>query len=166
MGSVGMVERATADDVEAIADLNVRAYGEFASALAPGAWELMQKNLTNVAERFLVSQFFVVRDDQKVVGSVAYGPAGSGDPTLFEADMASVLLLAVAPEHRARGIAKALTTACISSARRDDASSIGLFTNELMQAAQHLYRSVGFRLESELPMRYGVRYFRYVLSFT
>jgi ribosomal protein S18 acetylase RimI-like enzyme len=108
----------------------------------------------------LKAQFFVVRSERKVVGSVAYCPAGSGDPALFKADMASVLRLAVAPEHRGKGIANALTTACISSARRDLANSIGLFTNELMEAAQRLYRSVGFRLESELPMRYG----RYVLS--
>jgi ribosomal protein S18 acetylase RimI-like enzyme len=159
-----MIERATADEFAAIADLNVRAYAEFSSALAPGTWELMRQNLTNIAERSRVSQFLVVRGDQQVIGSVAYSPAGSDDPALFMADMASVLLLAVDPEHRGQGIAKALIAACISSARRDGAVCIGLFTNELMQPAQHLYRSLGFRLESELHRRYGVRYFRYVLS--
>jgi ribosomal protein S18 acetylase RimI-like enzyme len=124
----------------------------------------MRQNPTNIAERSRVSQFLVVRGDQQVIGSVAYGPAGSGDSALFIPDMASVLLLAVDPKHRSQGIAKALTAACIWSARRDGAVCIGLFTNELMQPAQHLYRSVGFRQESELPRRYGIRYFRYVLS--
>jgi len=33
-----------------------------------------------------------------------------------------------------------------------------------MQSAQHVYRSLGFREESELPKRYGVRYVRFVLQ--
>ena len=158
-----MIEKATNADGEAIADLNVRAYAEFAPLLAPGVWEGMQKNLTNIAERARSAQFLVIRGEGKVIGSVGYGPAGGGDPEFFAAGMASVVLLAVAPEHRGQGLARKLITACIERARADGADSIGLFTNELMQAAQHLYLSVGFRRESELPRRHGVRYFRYVL---
>lgn len=35
--------------------------------------------------------------------------------------------------------------------------------SELMQSAQHIYRGLGFVQEAELPMRLGVRYFRFVL---
>ncbi len=55
--------------------------------------------------------------------------------------------------------------ACIARAREDNANAIGLFTSELMQPAHHVYRALGFRLESELPARYGIRYFRFVLPF-
>lgn len=159
-----MIETATSNDFEAIADLNIAAYTEFASRLHLGAWEIMQKNLRNIAERAEVAEFMVCRSGSNIVGSVAYCPVGKGDPAIFKPDMASILLLAVHPQHRGKGIAKALTVECISRARNDKSSSIGLFTSELMQPAQHIYQCLGFQRESELPKRHGVRYFRFILS--
>ncbi|MGC2047281.1 MAG: GNAT family N-acetyltransferase [Gallionella sp.] len=159
-----MIEAARKEDFSSIAKLNVKAYEEFATRLLPGSWDAMQKNLQNIEERTSVSEFLVVRIGGEIVGSVAYGPPGSGDPSIFEPDMASILLLAVHPQHRGKGIAKELTAACIARARNDKAASIGLFTSELMQSAQYIYRSLGFQQEAELPMRHGVRYFRFVLS--
>lgn len=158
-----MIERATSKDFEAIADLNVAAYAEFSLSLQSGSWEVMQKNLRNISERAEMAEFIVYRSSNDIIGSVAYCPSGKGDPTIFRSDMASLLLLAVHPEHRGKGIAKALTVACISKAINDKASAIGLFTSELMQSAQHIYRDLGFQQELELPKRYGVRYFRFVL---
>nr|WP_277874840.1 GNAT family N-acetyltransferase [Leptolyngbya sp. FACHB-16] len=164
MRAVQVIEIATSKDFEAIADLNVAAYAEFASYLPSGSWKVMQKNLRNISERAEAAEFIVYRFSNDIIGSVAYCPTGKGDPTIFRSDMASLLLLAVHPEHRGKGIAKALTMACISKAINDKASSIGLFTSELMQSAQHIYRDLGFQQESELPKRNGVRYFRFVLS--
>ncbi len=123
----------------------------------------MRRNLCKVAERARAAEFLVVREAGEIIGSVAYCPAGKGDPNIFASTMASVLLLAVHPRHRGRGLARALTASCIERARRDNADSVGLFTSEIMRPAQHIYRSLGFRLEAELPPRYGIRYFRYVL---
>jgi len=159
-----VIEVATTRDFEAIAELNVSAYAEFATRLRPGSWEAMQRNLRNIPERANVAEFMVYSSGNTIVGSVAYCPAGKGDPTVFKPDMASILLLAVSPMNRGKGIARALTAACISRAKSDGANSIGLFTSELMESAQHIYRSLSFQLESELPMRHGVRYFRFVLS--
>lgn len=158
-----MIKTATSQDFKAIADLNIAAYAEFASCLQPGSWEVMQKNLRNIAERAEAAEFIVCHSGNDIIGSVAYCPAGKGDPAIFKPDMASILLLAVHPQHRGEGIAKALTMVCISRAKTDKAGSIGLFTSELMQSAQHIYRSLGFQPESELPKRHGVRYFRFVL---
>jgi len=159
-----VIEIATSSDFEAIADLNVAAYAEFASRLHLGAWEVMQRNLRNITERAEVAEFIICRSGSNIISSVAYCPAGKGDPAIFKPDMASVLLLAVHPQHRGNGVAKALTMECISRAINDKASSIGLFTSELMQSAQHIYQCLGFQQESELPKRHGVRYFRFVLS--
>jgi len=79
---------------------------------------------------------------------------------VFEPEWASIVLLAVAPRHRRRGIARALLRECIRRARDDDAPAVGLFTSELMTGAAELYRSLGFREDRELPRRYGVRYWR------
>ncbi len=159
-----MIEMATRKDFEAIADLNIAAYAEFASCLPSGSWEVMQKNLRNIAKRAESAEFIVYRSSNDIIGSVAYCPSGKGDTTIFSPDMASLLLLAVHPEHRGKGIAKALTVACIAKAVNDKASLIGLFTSELMQSAQHIYRNLGFQQDLELPKRHGVRYFRFVLS--
>ena len=158
-----MIETATVKDFEAIADLNVVAYAEFASYLPPESWEIMQKNLRNIKESAEVAEFTICRSGNDIIGSVAYCPAGKGDPAIFKPDIASILLLAVHPQHRGKGIAKALTIECIAKAKNDKASSIGLFTSELMQSAQRLYRRLGFQQESELPKRHGIRYFRFIL---
>jgi ribosomal protein S18 acetylase RimI-like enzyme len=159
-----VIEEATAADFGAIANLNVSAYSEFASRLRAGSWEVMQKNLRNVAERAKSAEFLVWRSGNAVIGSVAYCAAGMGDPAIFAPDMASILLLAVSPGERGKGIARDLTLACIARAKSDKANSIGLYTSELMQSAQHLYRGLGFQQDLELPVRYGIRYFRFVLS--
>jgi ribosomal protein S18 acetylase RimI-like enzyme len=160
---IQVIESALPGDFAAIAALNTAAYEEFSSSLATGAWEVMKKNLRNIAGRAERAEFLIVRDGGDIVGSVAYGPPGKGDPEIFAPNMAAILLLSVHPAHRGKGIARALTEACIARARRDKAVSVGLFTSELMQAAQHVYQSLGFVMESELPPRYGIRYFRYVL---
>ncbi|QFZ93412.2 GNAT family N-acetyltransferase [Synechococcus elongatus] len=160
-----MIEIARKDDLAAIAALTVKAYEEFAPKLACGAWEMMQQNLQNIEAKSKIAEFLLYRQDDRIVGSVAYCPAGKSDPVIFESNMASVLLLAVCPEFRGQGIAKALTQACIERARRDGAAAIALFTSELMQSAQHLYCDLGFIQDIELPRRYGVRYFRFVLKF-
>jgi ribosomal protein S18 acetylase RimI-like enzyme len=158
-----VIETATSEDFASIASVNVTAFEEFVPRLPPGLWEVMQKNLQNIGERSRSAEFMVCRSAERVIASVAYCPAGRGDPMIFRPDMASVLLLAVHPQHRGRGLAKALTAACISRACKDGAASVGLFTSELMIAAQHIYRSLGFQREAELPMRHGLRYFRFVL---
>ena len=159
-----MIEAASKEDYTSIAELNVKAYEEFASHLLPGSWNAMRENLRNIEERAKTAEFLVFRVGGEVVGSVAYCPAKNSDPSIFKPGTASVLLLAVHPQHRGRGIAKALTAACIARARNDGAASIGLFTSELMLPAQHIYRSLGFQQDGELPKRHGLRYFRFVLS--
>ncbi len=160
-----MIQPASPVDYAAIADLNVRAYSEFASSLEPGGWEMMQKNLRNIQARAEKARFLVARDGIQLIGSVAYCPPGNGDPAIFKPEWGALLLLAVDPAHRGKGIARELASVCVSMARHDGAQSIALFTSELMHAGQRLYQSLGFQLESELPMRLGVRYFRYLLSF-
>ncbi len=159
-----MVESATNEDFDAIADLNVAAFTQFEPSLDPTSWQDMLKNLRNVSDRARTTKFFVCRDGGEIVGSVGYCSAGNSNANIFSAEMASVVLLVVHPQHRGNGLGKALTAACIARARQDNAGAIGLFTSELMQPAHHVYRKLGFQLELELPSRYGIRYFRFVLS--
>jgi ribosomal protein S18 acetylase RimI-like enzyme len=158
-----MVEVATSGDFGAIADLNVAAFAQFERSLDPASWQDMLRNLRNVDERARTTEFLVCRERDEIVGSVGYCSPGKSNPAIFSPDMASVVLLVVHPQHRGKGLGKALTAACIARARKDGAGAIGLFTSELMQPAHNVYRALGFELDSELPARYGIRYFRFVL---
>ncbi len=159
-----MVSLARAGDFDAIAALNVEAYGEFSGRMSPDGWRGMEVSLRTVEARAQSVRFLVMRNHGAIVGSVGYCPAGKGNPDIFPPDWAGVLLLAVSPTHRGRGIARQLVSACIQCARDDGAQVIGLFTSELMIAAEQLYESFGFRQESEIPPRFGLRYWRYQLQ--
>lgn len=158
------IEHATREDLDAIAALNVAAYQEFSHHMTTDGWSSMKGAVESVETRFDTARFLVIRGSSNLLGSVAYCPAGKGNPAIFPPDWAAVLLLAVSPDGRGQGIGKRLTSACIDMARRDGAAVIGLFTSELMTQAQGLYESLGFVRESELPPRNGLRYFRYKLS--
>ena len=159
-----MASLATVGNFDAIAALNVDAYREFASRMSPDGWRGMEASLRAVEARAQSARFLVMRDQGIIVGSVGYCPAGKGNPKIFPLDWAAVLLLAVAPTHRGRGIARELVSACIQCAHDDAAQVIGLYTSELMTAAQQLYESLGFHCESEIPSRLGLRYWRYKLQ--
>jgi ribosomal protein S18 acetylase RimI-like enzyme len=159
-----MITDSRKEDYPEIANLNIKSYQEFAYLLPDGSWENMKKNLSNIEERSVNSKFLVYREDNVIVGSVAYCQAGFGDPAIFKPEWASILLLAVDPARRNQGIGKSLVTECINKAKSDGAAYIALFTSELMLSAQLLYKSLGFILESELPARLGVRYFVFLLN--
>jgi ribosomal protein S18 acetylase RimI-like enzyme len=159
-----MVSLAQTSDLDPIAALNIEAYREFADHMSLDGWRGMEASLRAVEARAESARFLVLREQGTIVGSVGYCPAGKGDPEIFPVDWAGVLLLAVNPTHRGRGIARELVSACIQYARDDAAQVIGLFTSEVMTAAQQLYESLGFRRESELPPRHGLRYWRYKLQ--
>lgn len=161
-----MISPATPSDFHAIADLNVAAYCEFAVHMSPDGWRGMETSLRAVEARAQSTRFLVMREQGEIVGSVGYCPAGKGNPEIFPPDWAGVLLLAVSPSHRGRGIARELVSTCIQYAQDDSAEVIGLFTSELMLPAQQLYESLGFHRETELPMRLGLRYWRYRLQLT
>ncbi len=158
-----VIDQATAQDLPAIANLNVAAYREFAAHLTPEAWRTMQTNLRMVESTAQRATFLIARAGAEVAGSVAYCPAGKSDPAIFPPDWASILLLAVSPAHRRGGIARDLVNSCLQLARVDGVAIIGLFTSELMTAACRLYERLGFQQDGEIPRRHGLRYWRYKL---
>ena len=97
-----MVTPAQASDFDAIAALNVEAYGEFAAHMSLDGWRGMEVSLRAVTNRAQSAQILVMEDQGAIVGSVGYCPAGKGSPEIFPPDWAAVLLLAVDPTHRGR----------------------------------------------------------------
>ena len=60
--------------------------------------------------------------------------------------------MAVAPEHRNRGIGLALSVAAIERALESGAETLYLRTHPALAAARHLYRKVGFRRIGACPL--------------
>jgi ribosomal protein S18 acetylase RimI-like enzyme len=159
-----MVSLATSGDFATIATLNVEAYLEFADRMSADSWRKMEASVSAIEARSQSTQFLVVKDAGVIVGSVGYCQEGKGNPEVFPPDWAGLVLLAVAPSYRGRGIGQALVCACIKRAQHDAAQTIGLFTSELMTAAQHLYESLGFQRDRKLPPRLDLCYWRYKLD--
>jgi len=158
-----LIAKAEQHEFAEIARLNICAYSEFADRVTSEAWQAMQANLIAVERLAQRADFLTARVSGELAGSVAYCPPGKSDPDIFPEDWASILLLAVSPRYRGRGVAKRLVNACVQFARDDHAQIIGLYTSELMTAAQRVYEAMGFRQDSEIPQRHGLRYWRYKL---
>ena len=157
------VSAATPADRAEIAALNVAAYEEFRPACGEEAWARMRTALEAVDPLAASAELLVVRDGGRILGSVAYLPAGRTAPPLPR-EWASVRMLAVAPHARGRGVAAALMCACIARARTEGAAVLGLYTTEMMDAARALYARLGFVEDAVLPPRHGQPCSRYRLD--
>jgi GNAT superfamily N-acetyltransferase len=142
-----LVRDARPDDHDAIREVTLAAYQEYAVQLAPH-WESYQQDIVaTLADVQPVAQF-VGELDGAIVGSILLYPAGlvfsSPDGLTVTLRWPEVRLLAVAPTARGHGVGEALVRACIQRAREWGAAVLMLHTTDLMQAAMRLYVRMGF----------------------
>jgi ribosomal protein S18 acetylase RimI-like enzyme len=157
-----ILRTATPSDYREIAQISIAAYQEYAKVLNAENWQRMQQNLLDVEHTAKVADFIVAEIKNAIVGAIAYYPPGKSNPKYFDSQWASLRLLAVAPQHRRKGIGKLLTNEGIERAK-DNAKAIALYTSEAMTVAQKMYGSLGFKQVRELPMMLDLRYWLYVL---
>jgi GNAT superfamily N-acetyltransferase len=90
----------------------------------------------------------------RLLGTTTYVP---GPGPWHEGDfgpLASMRMLAVAPDVQGRGAGRALVVACIERARAAGSPGLGLHTRPFMTAAHRLYESLGFRRVPELDWEF------------
>jgi len=152
----GLVVRdALPTERNAVRDLTLRAYAEYATVMAPDSWA----GLAAAVEAALASadpmERIVADDEGTLIGSVLlYPPSVRAYGDLAgAASNPELRLLAVAPEARGRGVGRALVDECIRRARRDGATALGLHTSRSMVTAVELYRRMGFARAPELDFR-------------
>ncbi|HEX5725906.1 MAG TPA: GNAT family N-acetyltransferase [Longimicrobiaceae bacterium] len=149
------VRDARDDERGAIRALTLRAYAEYAAAMAPSAWAALEGAVLHGLETGERVERIVAEHGENLVGSVMlYPPAAEAYGELTgRAAWPELRLLAVAPEARGHGVGEALVDECARRARAAGAAELGLHTSESMRAAIRLYERLGFERAPEHDFR-------------
>jgi ribosomal protein S18 acetylase RimI-like enzyme len=154
---------ANANDLSALRELSIAAYGQLRKHLSPGNWEKMQ-GVLNAEDNFppmLKKSFgFVCEEEGQLLGMAFLVP--SGNPTkIYSSETSYIRMVGVHPDECGRGIAQSLTKLCIEKARDTGEKKISLHSAEVMYAARHIYEKMGFKKVRILDAHYGLQYWLY-----
>jgi len=127
----------------ALGELIAAAYLALGDGGAPDGYDA---ELRDVAGRAAVCPVLVAVDtDGTVLGGATYVPDRSNPMCEHQVeDAASIRMMAVRPEARGRGVATALTRACLDRARAEGRRWLVLHSSAPMADAQRLYEHLGF----------------------
>jgi GNAT superfamily N-acetyltransferase len=150
-----VVRDALPSDRDAIRDLTLGAYAEYANVMAPDSWEGLAAAVRVALDSTDPMERIVADDDGTLIGSVLlYPPSARAYGDLAgQLGTPELRLLAVAHEARGRGVGRALVEECIRRARRDGASALGLHTSRSMATAMQLYQRMGFERAPDLDFQ-------------
>lgn len=153
-------------DSEALRKLAIISYGQFEEVLSEKNWSILNKNLSSAdaySDMLKIANCFVCEFEGKIIGVAYLVP--SGNPTeIFDAHWCYIRMVGVDPTFRGKGIARKLTEMCIAYAKQSKEKIIALHTSEFMDAARHLYESLGFERIKELDPIFGKKYWLYQLK--
>lgn len=150
-----VIRDAREEDHAVIAAITHRAYGEYATAMEPSAWRALEGAVHAALASSEPCDRIVAERDGEIAGSVMlFAPAVSayGEMT-GSAPWPELRMLAVSPESRGLGVARALVDECIRRARAMGATALGLHTSRSMRAAMALYRRMGFERDPQRDFR-------------
>jgi len=148
------IRAARESDRDAIQDVTLSAYQQYAAVMPPPYWENYQRNILDTLTDVRPAEQIVAEQAGIVVGTVLLYPAGTvfsgpdGAPVTLA--WPEVRLLAVAPAARGQGIGRALMQECVQRAHRSGAMAITLHTGDMMEVAMHMYERMGFVRAPEL----------------
>jgi GNAT superfamily N-acetyltransferase len=145
-------------DRDAIRDVTLAAYQEYAAILPPAHWGDYRRDMLDSLVNVGPAQQIVAEQNGAIVGSVLLYPAGAvfyapDGISFVRIEQPEVRLLAVAPAARGEGIGTALMQECVRRARLSKASTLTLRTSDMMQAAVRMYDHMGFVRAPELDFR-------------
>ena len=158
--------KATLNDAIKLQNLGLVSYSQYFHLLSPEEKAKMENNLKSeerVIQLLNTSYCFVCLDGEKVIG-MAYVLLSGNPWDFYPADWSYIRMLGVDPDYGGKGIGKELTNRCIVYAKQKNEKIIALHTSEMMNAARHIYQSLGFKILRELEPRFGKRYWLYTLE--
>jgi ribosomal protein S18 acetylase RimI-like enzyme len=140
------IRNASADELDAIGKLTLAVYEQYAAIMTPSAWEGLRGSVMNGLATTASVERIVAEQNGELVGSVMLFPAAInayGNLT-GQAAIPELRLLAVTPAARGQGIGRALVEECIERTHKAGEKEVGVHSSISMQAAIHLYESMGF----------------------
>ena len=146
-----LVRTARPADRGSIARITLAAYREYATVMEPAAWHA----LDGAVRASLVDDTGVTRLVAELDGAIAGSAALHAPDAAAYGDLAElapwpeVRLVAVDPNLRGRGVARALVEECIRRARASGATALGLHSSRSMRDAVRLYERMGFVRDPE-----------------
>lgn len=157
---------ANVNDIGNLQLIGLNSFGNFKNQLTEENWEKLKKYLTGkntYPELLGQSTCFVCEHADEIIGMAFLIPRGN--PTeVFQEDWSYLRMVGVDAAYTGKGIGRRLIEICIDHARKTGETAIALHTSEFMDAARHLYESMGFNKVKELPSRLGKRYWLYLLE--
>jgi ribosomal protein S18 acetylase RimI-like enzyme len=153
-------------DVAQMRALGVVSYGQYAPQLSAENLELMLSRI-NTEQLYIdllqTAHSFVCEYNNQLIGMAFLVP--SGVPfRMFDIEWSIIRMVGVNPQFQGNGIAKRLTKSCINKAIENGEQTVALHTSEMMDAARHIYESLGFTVLKEIDPIFGKRYWIYTLS--
>jgi ribosomal protein S18 acetylase RimI-like enzyme len=149
-----------------IKQVGVLSFGQHLPVLSPenaaGLIERLNQDSTWI-NLLATSKCFVCMKGNELIGMAHFVPGGN-PWDIFKAEWAYLRMVGVNPQYQGQGIARKLTQMCIDYAQQTNEKTIALHTSEFMDAARHIYESLGFTILEEIPLRMGKRYWLYTLE--
>lgn len=154
------------EDLKQLQKLAILSYGQFEKALTKGNWNIFSEKLksdSSYTDILKTAKCFVCEVENEIIGVAYIVP--SGNPTdIFDNTWSYIRMVGVNPKYRGAGISKKLTQNCIEYATKNGEKIIALHSSEFMDAARHIYETLGFKKVKELDSLFGKQYWLYQLK--
>jgi GNAT superfamily N-acetyltransferase len=134
------------DERDALRNVTLAAFEEYGTIMPQPLWVLYRRQILTTLDAAGPAERIVAERNSAIVGSaLLYRPGAQAyGSTAGRVDEPQVRLLAVLPAARGEGVGLALMTECARRARRAGATTLGLHTMDMMQAATRMYERMGF----------------------
>ncbi|TQR05712.1 GNAT family N-acetyltransferase [Psychrobacillus soli] len=134
-------------DKEAVAELLVESYGQYESEFSTAVWQAYLESIKHSLDNPAIDRVLVAKSEGKFLGTLQLftnSEAAYQRPEIGIVDPI-VRLLAVSPNTRGKGIARALLKESASYAKEKGASFLYLHSGANMTQAIRLYEHLGFK---------------------
>lgn len=129
------------DEYARAGEVTVAAWEEFYGESLGGYAE----HLRDIESRAKGAVVLVAIEGEEIIGTATYVPhAASPYSEGLREGEAGLRMLSVAPAYKRRGIGRALSLACVERAREEGKKALVLHADEIVEASQRLYESIGF----------------------
>ena len=166
MENLLVYRQATAEDLDQLFHVSKESFGQYKPQLSDEGWMQLNSNLQDrprLAALADKSEVLVCIDGSDIIGMAFLVPSGNGDE-IYDDAWCHLRMVGVLPKHAGKGIGRRLTEMCVERAKKNGETTMALHTSEMMNAARHIYESMGFSVVKEITPRFGKRYWLFTMT--